>query len=249
MNFGNTFAAGSDRYAAARPLYPEALFDWIAAICRSHDTAWDCATGNGQAAIALARIFRRVEASDVSPLQVAHGFAAANVRYSAQAAEQTDFADQQFDLIAVAQALHWFDFDRFWPEVRRVARPGALFCGWGYAWFRGSEAVKEALFDPVVRVVEPYWAPNNRILWDGYADADVRCPFDRLEAPDLRINVSWSLDQIIAYVRTWSAFKNAASAGAEANLERILANARHELGENARHDLWVPLAIRAGFVD
>jgi SAM-dependent methyltransferase len=248
VNTKNIFAEDSDRYAAARPLYPEALFDWIAATCRSHDKAWDCATGNGQAAISLARIFRRVEATDVSAKQVAHGFAAPNIRYSAQPAERTDFADQSFDLIAVAQALHWFDFDRFWPEVRRVARPGALFCAWGYAWFRGSEAVRAALFEPVSRLVEPYWASNNRILWDGYADADVRCPFDRLEPPDLRITVSWSIEQIVAYVRTWSAFKNAAAAGADAELEKFIADARYEL-RDARHELWVPLTIRAGFVD
>jgi len=245
----NTFADSPGRYAEARPLYPQALFDWIAATCRGHDTAWDCATGNGQAAIALARIFHRVEATDISAAQVAQGFVAPNIRYSAGAAERPEFADHSFDLIAVAQALHWFDLDRFWPAVRQVARPGALFCGWGYAWFRGSEAVSELLFEPVTQLVSPYWAPNNRILWDGYADADVRWPFVRLEVPDFRITVRWSVDQIIAYVRTWSAFKNATAAGADTELEQILTHARHELGPEPRHELWVPLTILAGFVD
>ena len=190
-----------------------------------------------------------MEATDISEAQVAEGFAAPNIRYSVQPAEHTNFPDRSFDFVCVAQALHWFDFDDFWPEVRRVARPGALFCAWGYAWFRGSEVVKERLFDPVLRLVEPYWASNNRILWNGYTDADLKCPFERLEAPDLRISVRWSVDQIIAYVRTWSAFKNAVAAGAEPALERILDDARRQLGCTAVHELWVPLTIRAGFVD
>jgi hypothetical protein len=243
----NTFARASDEYAAARPHYPPALFDWIAQTCRSHDTAWDCATGNGQAALALARSFRRVEATDISAAQLAEGFDAPNIRYSAQPAERTDFSDRTFDLVAVAQALHWFDYDLFWPEVRRVARPGALFCAWGYAWFRGSTPVAEALFDPVAKLVAPCWAPNNRLLWDGYDD--VRFPFDRLDAPELRITVDWSVDQIVAYVRTWSAFKNAAAAGARAELDRVIADARRQLGLDTRYELWVPLTILAGYVD
>jgi SAM-dependent methyltransferase len=245
----NTFAWGSDRYASARPLYPAALFDWIAANCRNHDAAWDCATGNGQAAIELARIFGRVEATDISDAQVAKGFAAPNIRYSAQPAERTSFPGFSFDLIAVAQALHWFDFDLFWPEVRRVARPGALFCAWGYAWFRGAEPVERDLFDPVLRLVEPHWAPHNRILWDGYALEDVRWPFELLSVPELRITVDWSVDQIIAYVCTWSAFKRAAAAGVDAQLEHVVAEARLRLRAETRYALWVPLTIRAGYVD
>jgi SAM-dependent methyltransferase len=149
----------------------------------------------------------------------------------------------------VAQALHWFDFDLFWPEVRRVARPGALFCAWGYAWFRGAEPVDEAIFDPVARLVEPYWASNNRILWHGYEDADVRCPFERLHVPDLRITANWSVERISAYVRTWSAFKRAAADGHEAELEMILEEAGRHLGPGTHYGLWAPLAIRAGFVD
>ncbi|CAA9532892.1 MAG: SAM-dependent methyltransferase [uncultured Sphingomonadaceae bacterium] len=249
MTFANTFAQGSDAYAAARPLYPQDLLDWIASACRNHDAAWDCATGNGQAAVALARIFQRVEATDVSAAQVAEAFAAPNVRYSAQPAESTAFADRSFDLITVAQALHWFDYELFWPEVRRVARPGALFCAWGYAWFRGDPDVENKLLGPVAKLVEPYWAAQNRILWNSYRDADTLCPFDRLEAPELRIVVDWSVDRIIAYVRTWSAYKRAAADGLETQLEATLAEARRRLDPDTSHQLWVPLAIRAGYVE
>lgn len=79
----NTFAQVPDQYAAARPHYPDALFEWIGEVCHRHDAAWDCATGNGQAATGLARFFRQVEATDISAAQVSQGFAAANICYSA----------------------------------------------------------------------------------------------------------------------------------------------------------------------
>lgn len=245
----NTFTTAPDAYARSRPLYPQALFAWIAATCRDRDVAWDCATGNGQAAIALAPFFGRVEATDISSEQVGHGFAAPNIRYSAQPAEATGFSDASFDLVTVAQALHWFDFARFWPEVRRVARPGALFCAWGYAWFRGTPEVQDHLLGPVARLVEPFWAANNGLLWRGYRPEEVRFPFRPLAAPALSIEVDWSLDELVGYVRTWSAFKKAAAAGRSEALERVVENAATRLGPSSSHHLSVPLAILGGVVD
>lgn len=245
----NVFATASGAYARWRPLYPEALFAWIGETCRDHDAAWDCATGNGQAAIALARFFDRVEATDISPNQIGQGFAAPNIRYSVQSAEATDFPDASFDLITVAQALHWFDLARFWPEVRRVARPGALFCAWGYAWFRGPREVQGVLFGPVMRLVEPFWAENNCILWRGYRPEEVRFPFKPLATPALTMEVDWSLGELVAYVRTWSAFKKAVGAGQGEALERVIDDATIRLGRDTRHHLSVPLTILAGLIE
>lgn len=245
----NTFTTAPDAYARSRPLYPEALFAWIVATCRNRDVVWDCATGNGQAAIALARLFTQVEATDISPEQVGRGFAAPNVRYSAQPAEATNFTDASFDLVTVAQALHWFDPARFWPEVRRVARPGALFCAWGYAWFRGSQDVGDALLGPVERLVAPFWAENNRILWRGYTPEEVGFPFRTLTAPTLSIEVDWSLGELIGYIRTWSAFKKAANAGRSEALERVIDDAAVRLGRESRHRLSAPLPILAGLIE
>lgn len=245
----NSFATAPDDYARSRPRYPEALFAWVVANCRDHDVAWDCATGNGQAAITLGRFFGRVEATDISPEQIGQAFEAPNVRYSAQPAEATDFAQASFDLLTVAQALHWFDPARFWPEVRRVARPGALFCAWGYAWFRGSQEVQDALLGPVARLVEPFWAENNGILWRGYSPDEVGFPFRPLAAPSLSLEVDWSFDELTGYVRTWSAFKKAVGAGRSEALERIFENAATQLACESRHRLRVPLAILAGLVE
>ena len=46
MNFKDLFSGHSDLYLRARPLYPAALFEWIAAEAPARDCAWDAGCGN-----------------------------------------------------------------------------------------------------------------------------------------------------------------------------------------------------------
>ena len=209
MDGRETFSVASDVYASNRPQYPAELFAWVASECECREAAWDCATGNGQAALGLAPHFRRVDATDISAEQIGLGFPAANVSYSVQAAEKTTFPAASFDLVAVAQALHWFDLKRFWAEVRRTAKPNAFFCAWGYAWFECDRELDAALFAPIRRVLEPYWARENRIIWRGYRSEDVLFPFRRVEAPSFAIELSWDIRSILRHIGTWSAYKRA----------------------------------------
>ncbi|MQA40376.1 class I SAM-dependent methyltransferase [Rugamonas aquatica] len=245
----NTFAQRSDQYALARPHYPPALFDWLRQQTAAHDLAWDCATGNGQAAVDLARHYGQVMATDLSPEQVGQGLPAPNVQYSAQPAERTAFAAHSFDLITVAQALHWFDYAAFWPEVRRVAKPGALFCAWGYAWFDCEAEVMAALVMPMRELLAPYWAPNNRILWDGYRDADIAFPFAHVAPPPLEIRERWSVAQLIGYMQTWSSYKKAMlDSDVAARLTTLVAAAQARFSQLAPLHISMPLAIVAGRV-
>lgn len=245
----NSFASASDEYAAARPLYPAALYDWIVSNCEGREAAWDCATGNGQAATGLSPFFGTVHATDISPEQIGQSFEGSNIVYSAQPAEATNFADAAFDLVTVAQALHWFDYERFWPELARVAKPGAFFCAWGYSWFSVSAdpTIQSVLVEPCQELVAPYWAPNNKILWDGYRDEDISFPFERIPAPEFFVTVDWTVPQLIGYLRTWSAFKRAQSDPAvAAALQKLLEDALKALPTETTFRFTSPLAVAAG---
>jgi hypothetical protein len=245
----NTFTEAPESYAAARPRYPEELFEWIVLQCAERGVAWDCATGNGQAAVALSKLFRTVHASDVSPEQLSARFSAPNIVYSAQPAEETSFETATFDLVTVAQALHWFDFGRFWPEVRRVAKEGAFFCAWGYAWFAYPEEVEAELIQPARRLLEPFWAAENRILWNGYPDEAIALPFEQVSAPAFQLGVEHSVRSLIAYVRTWSAFKRARSdEDLAAALEQLLQRAEERLGSAYSFRASTPLSMVAEYV-
>ena len=250
MDARSSFALGSGAYAADRPSYPRELFEWVASMCAGRNCAWDCATGNGQAAIGLAPWFERVEATDLSPAQISHAFTAANVRYSARPAECSGFGDESFDLVAVAQALHWFDLDRYWPEVRRVGRPGAFFCAWGYAWFertRDLDELYDVYLDPLAARLAGHWSPSLGLLWNGYRADEIAFPFDRVKSPDFAIRLEWEAARLIGYVRTWSAYKAAsadpATAATLSDLERAALDRFDGLGP---FPLTLPLSVAAG---
>src|SRR5262245_28736735 len=126
------FSTQASSYAKYRPSYPPELFEYLASLCAERRAAWDCATGNGQAALALAPYFEKVWATDLSAKQIDSAAAHSKVEYSVASAEAAPFPDRFFDLITVAQAYHWFDFEGFAREVRRVAKPRGLVAVWGY---------------------------------------------------------------------------------------------------------------------
>lgn len=202
MDTSKLFDDKAELYASSRPLYPQELFDYIASLVNSKDAAWDCATGNGQAAIGLSKTFTKVEATDVSPEQIAHAFQLDNVRYSVQSAETTSFQENQFDVVNVAQALHWFDYDKFWSEVSRVLKPSGVFVAYSYIWPVVDPAVDRIVKIRINKVAEPYWAPNNRLLWNEYRDLEL--PFTPLESPQIDIVSHWNADEFLAYLHSWS---------------------------------------------
>ncbi len=203
METEKLFADKADLYAVARPMYPQALFDFISSITNGRDRAWDCASGNGQAAVGLVKSFSKVYASDISHEQIANAFQSPNIEYSVQAAENTNYMDHQFDLVNVAQALHWFDYEKYWDEVSRVLNPRGVFVAYSYIWPAVNNAVDDVVEQSLKKIIEPYWASNNRIVWDGYKTVDF--PFKRLATPDIDLTNQWDLHQFVDYLHTWSA--------------------------------------------
>jgi SAM-dependent methyltransferase len=203
MTFIDHFSRASNEYARARPTYPDALFALLAEVAPARERAWDCATGSGQAALGLARHFAHVEATDASSQQVANAARAANVAYSVQPAEATTFAAGSFDAVCVAQAVHWFDVDRFYAEVKRVLRPRGALLLTAYGWSSVSPKVDRLVKRDVLAPIEPYWPPQNQLIVDGYRDLPF--PFERIEFPAMAIEVRWTLGQYVDYIGTWSA--------------------------------------------
>jgi SAM-dependent methyltransferase len=243
--FLDHFSERSDLYASARPVYPDELFHFVASVAPSTQRAWDCGTGNGQAAVGLARHFESVHASDPSPEQITNAIACEGVIYSIQPAESTTFADSFFDAVCVSQALHWFDLPLFFQEAKRVLRSNGVFAAWGYDWFSVSPEFDEAFDRVILQEIKQDWAPQNAILWNGYKDIDL--PFAPIETPRLVIRVHWTLYQLLAYVHTWSAVRRCiARIGTGPFLDAESALASHwGLPESARA-IVMPLHMLAG---
>ena len=201
--FRDLFSKGAAAYARHRPVYPAALYAHIAKLAPARDRAWDCATGSAQAARGLAEHFREVVATDASAAQLACAPSHARIRYRTAPAEVSGLEDASVDLIAVAQAMHWFDVPRFHAEVRRVARPDAVLAVWGYRRPTVGPRIDAVLGRFHDDVVGPYWPPERSHVEDGYAQ--LAWPFPTLGAPSFEMRTRWSLDDLVGYLGTWSA--------------------------------------------
>lgn len=201
-SFKDHFSKVAKAYAAVRPQYPDELYAFLAAHAPARDLAWDAATGNGQAAVGIARHVQRVVASDASAEQIAHAIASPTVEYRVARAEQSGLADASIDLITVAQAAHWFDLDAFYQEVRRVARPNALVALWSYGYF-GMTPEIDAIIDRFSEgKLQSYWPRESRVIRDHYRPLPF--PFDEMTAPSFYMRHSFTLGQLEQYFRSWS---------------------------------------------
>jgi SAM-dependent methyltransferase len=247
--FADHFSSAAAEYAAYRPRYPETLFDRLAEVAPSRAMAWDCATGNGQAALALAARFEHVLATDPSTAQLAQAPATERVSYAAMTAEHAAIASRSVALVTVAQALHWIDRAAFYAEVRRVLVSGGVLAIWSYGLGRfGDPDLDEALARFHDTTVGPYW-PAERVIVDaGYETLEF--PFDELPGGRHDMAADWSLDQLLGYLSTWSAGRRARTATGVDPLPAFGALVRPfwGIGSRVRRISW-PLGLRIGRVE
>ncbi|CDZ78168.1 ubiquinone/menaquinone biosynthesis methyltransferase [Legionella massiliensis] len=206
MDYIKHFNQQANNYLRFRPDYPTALYDYLLTLVAKSQCAWDCGTGNGQAALILAERFEQVIASDVNqaPLDVAPK--KANIRYLCCAAEKTPIEDKSVDLITIAQAMHWFNFDLFYQEIRRVAKDSAVIAAWCYSLGKfGSEIDKQIskLYDEILG--DDYWPVERRYIDKEYQT--IPFPFKRITTPSFSIEKELNLPELLGYLNTWSAVK------------------------------------------
>jgi ubiquinone/menaquinone biosynthesis C-methylase UbiE len=201
--FKDHFSRQACDYARFRPRYPAELFTHLASQVPEHACAWDCGTGNGQAALALAPHFSHVIATDASRKQIEHVTPHEKIMYLVSSAEKTPIAAHSVDLITVAQAIHWFNVDLFYAEVERVLNPRGAFAIWCYDLLSISPEIDLVLHDFNENIVGPCWPPER--YWIGNHYADLPFPFVEQKAPAFAMRAQWSLDDLLGYLGTWSA--------------------------------------------
>ena len=247
--FADHFSGVAGAYAEHRPRYPDGLFAWLASIAPRREVAWDCATGNGQAAVGIAPYFDRVVATDASAAQIAAALPHERVEYRVAPAEASGLPSATTDLVTVGQALHWFDRPTFFAEARRVLRPNGVVAAWTYGASRFDDPRLDAAHRAFyVDEVGPYWPAERSFVETGYRD--IEFPFEEIDAPSFEMETRWPLSTFIGYVGTWSAvtrFRSARGVDPVPELARALA-AEWGDPQTKRRIRW-PLAMRVGRTD
>src|SRR3989440_12314458 len=194
VSFADHSSGVSAAYAAFRPRYPDALFDFLAHEAPALDAAWDCGTGSGQAAIGLARHFHEIFATDASESQLEHAMRHPRIAYRVASAEASGLRDASVGLVAAAQALHWFDRPRFWAEARRVLRPRGVIAVWADLLFGIAPDIDAIVRDFYSGTVGPFWPPERRITEERYRT--IEFPFAEFAAPPFQIEQHVTLDDV-----------------------------------------------------
>lgn len=201
--FKDHFSKQAPDYARYRPNYPAQLFAWLADIAPARGAAWDCGTGSGQAAVGLAAHFERVIATDPSRKQLDHAEPHPRIDYRVASAEVSLLDTASIDLVTVAQAIHWFDLDKFYVEAKRVLKPGGVVAAWTYTLLDVEAGIDELLTDFYRNVVGTYWPPERRMVDDRYRSLPF--PFEPIAPPAFEIRTEWTRDDLLGYLGTWSA--------------------------------------------
>lgn len=243
------FSKQANDYARFRPTYPEDLFGYVASLTEEHSCAWDCGTGNGQAAIALAHYYDRVIGTDPNADQVAHARSHPKVEYRIAPAEGSAISAESSDLIVAAQALHWFDLGKFYAEVQRVAKSsGSIIAVWCYGLMEITPAVDQIISRYYHNVIGKYWEMERRWVEQGYRGLPF--PFEEIMPPEFSMEADWILDHLLGYLNTWSATQTAIRLEGANPIDLIRAELREAWGhvEMKRQIRW-PLFVRIGRIN
>jgi len=241
------FSAQADLYAKYRPSYPTELFDYILGFVPTKDSVWDCATGNGQAALELAKHFRQVEATDLSEKQIQNAPQKENIHYQVSTAEQTPFTDDSFDLITIATAYHWFNWPAFFTEATRVGKNGCVVAAWSYHVFYSTDEKITAIIGRFYHnIIKTYWDAERKYVDDRYATVEFN--FDPLPTRDFDLTLQWKKEDLIGYLSTWSAVQNYIKQHGQSPLKLIKEEVEAAWSNNETKEFHFPLFLRLGRV-
>lgn len=241
------FSKQASGYAQYRPTYPPELFHYIMSFAQQKETVWDCATGNGQAAVALASFFTKVYATDISEKQLEHAVQASNIEYARATEETSNLPSRSIDLITVAQAYHWFHFEGFYREVLRVARPGGVVAVWGYSLITCNEANIQSLIRRFyTEVIGPYWDKERRYVDEHYTT--VPFPYEELPGKTFFIPVQYDLPALSGYLNTWSGVQHFIKANGYNPVDKFIEELSVVWKEGEIKAFSFPLFLRIGKV-
>ncbi|MEO6064162.1 MAG: class I SAM-dependent methyltransferase [Lysobacterales bacterium] len=208
-SFPDHFSPLAAQYAAWRPNYPPELFEAIAArLPPAPIRVWEAGCGSGQATLDLAARSDHMFATDPSRAQIeAHPAWPRSNEYgrvvlAVEPAEACSLPDSSVELIAVAQALHWFQRRAFFAECARVMAPGGVLACWCYQDFVAPPGLEYVVAE-FRASIDAHWPAERADVDNGYSGYE--WPFAALPECDLEMTADWTLPHLLGYLSSLSA--------------------------------------------
>ena len=245
MPFRDYFSTQAKEYAQHRPSYPESMFDYLASLTPSQELAWDCGTGNGQAALALAARFQKVIATDASAAQIENAFPHERISYRVEPSEKTSISSNSVDLITVGTAVHWFDFNAFYQEVRRVGKQDGILAVWTYSFPIIEPEIDRWLEGFYWETLAGFWPERIHYLEKRYETLPF--PFEEIGPPEFEMKATWELENMVGFLASWSAVRKLIQAQGEVAFESPVKELERIWGkETKERTIRWPLYFRIG---
>jgi len=230
MRYVDHFGKKSSDYLQYRPDYPDELYQYLVGLATQHELAWDCGTGNGQAAGQLSPHFKQVIGSDVNQQQLDVAIKKANVHYYCWPAEKTGLSATTVDLVTVAQALHWFNLEPFYQEVQRVSKSSGIMAAWCYSLGSINQEIDMVIKKLYTDILgNGYWPSERRYIDEQYQT--IYFPFKKMETPQFNIEKKMDFTHVIGYLNTWSAVKEYQQVNQDNPIHLIYADLQKVWGE------------------
>jgi ubiquinone/menaquinone biosynthesis C-methylase UbiE len=242
------FSKQADAYSRFRPSYPKGIYGEILQLVSNRDRCWDCGTGNGQVAVQLSPFFKEVFATDISKSQIARAPERKNILYFIERAENTSFKENQFDLVTVAQAAHWFDMQAFNKELNQVVKNNGLVYAWGYGLLRTNSVIDTIIDEFYSEVVGPYWDKERKHIDNQYATI----PFDFTEVNSKKVHiieVQWKLDELKGYLNSWSSVQNFMAQEGENPVNEVIERIKSHWSNETFKEIKFPIFTRIGRIE
>ena len=232
-------------YASYRPKYPIELFQFLSEICDEKYVAWDCATGNGQAASALSDYFEKVVATDISEAQLKNAIQKHNISY-ALSGLRCPLNDNSVDLVTVAQALHWLPLNEFYNEVKRVGKKRGIIAVWCYQLPKAGENLDTIIEHFYAKTLQGCWDEGRKDVDNGYSN--ISFPFLHIPSPEFQILVKWNPEQLIGYIKTWSAIPTYIAIHGTDPISALYTSLQQNWGSQLEITFRFPLRVRIGYI-
>jgi SAM-dependent methyltransferase len=210
----DNFSCQSDKYASIRPSYPNELFECLANNTENN-LALDIGTGNGQCAYGLSKYYKNVIGIDISQKQLDSAYKRKNIEYYCVPAEFNEyhmklFNGKQFDLITCAQSLHFFDLNIFYNNIKQILKPNTgLFVAWSYIHpTTESKEITDIISKCYYLKLKDYWESFRVLVNEEYKTIKNDLTVDKsicIEGKAGNIEKNWSIDELIAFMNTWTA--------------------------------------------
>lgn len=241
----DNFSDHSKQYSVFRPTYPDDAIDFIINLVSNKENVWDCGTGNGQLAGKLSPFFKQVDATDISENQISNAVKKDNISYEVVSAENVTFEENFFDLITVAQAIHWFDFDKFYEKVRHTLKPDGIIAVIGYNLMTIDEESDKIIRHFYADILgDKYWDKERKYLDEQYLT--IPFPFQEIRTPAFSQKVKWNLDELIGYLNTWSAVQHFIKANGTNPVDDVKKEFEKIWGKEKQKEVTFPTLLRIG---